>query len=158
MATLAHLVATGNLAAHEPDLDDDELPDRAVYFAPAFDAGFGAQLVSVGCLHGRKITPYEQVEQILYEFIIGRPMTYGIHYRKLDPVMSHVWELKTPDVRLFGWFPRKSNIVIVCGDLKDNLTNFKSYAPFIAQVVAFRDVLDLDEPKAITGVRHNEVL
>jgi hypothetical protein len=158
MATLEHLAATNKLLKHEPDLDDHELPERIAYFAPDFDEWLEAGLWSLDAKRGRDLTPFEQVEQILYEFVIGHPMAYSVDYRKLEPLRVHVWELKTPDVRLFGWFPRKATIVLVCGTLKENVNKFKAYTPFVEAVAAFRNAIDLDEPKSVTGVRQNEVL
>jgi hypothetical protein len=48
--------------------------------------------------------------------------------------------------------------VIVCREFKDNLKTHAAYAPFIQQVVDFRNALDLDEPKAVTGVGSDDVL
>jgi hypothetical protein len=158
MATLEHLAATDKLISHDPDLENDEFPERFAYFAPDFDDWLAQTLAGLGRRHGRNRTPHEQAEQILYDFIIGRRLAYGSSYHPLDPLASHVWEFKTPDIRLFGWFPRRRHFVIVCGELKDNLKKRADYAPYIAGVVAFRDGLDLDEPKAVTGVRQDEVL
>ena len=158
MATLEHLVATDSLLKHEPDLYASDLPHRIAYFAPAFDEWLDEVLWPIGRYRGRDLTPFEQAEQILYEFVVGLPLAYSFHYRKLEPISLHVWELKTTDVRLFGWFPQKAVIVLVAGTLKENVRNFKDYTPFVQKVVAFRDALDLDEPKAITGVNRNEVL
>jgi hypothetical protein len=157
MATLEHLVDRDNLIRHEPDLEDDEFAERYVYFAPDFDAGLGT-LADVGCLHGRNRTPYEQVEQLLYDFVIGRRLAYGSSYHPLDPLTSRVWVLKTPDVRLFGWFPKRRHFVITCREFKDNLKNFTAYTPYVQHVADFRSALDLDEPKAVTGVSQSEVL
>jgi hypothetical protein len=111
MATLEYLLATSHLIKHEPDLDHDELPERIICFAPSFTAWLNETLATIGRRQRRQLTPYEQVEQILYEFVIGRPMAYSVDYRKLDPpILAHVWELKTPDVRLFGWFARRGHL------------------------------------------------
>jgi hypothetical protein len=99
-----------------------------------------------------------QAEQICYDYVLGRPLAYSVDYRKLDPLTSHVWELKTPDVRIFGWFSLKRNFVAVCGSLKKGVPKYKKYEPFIRAVTDFRAALDLDEPKAITGVNHNDVI
>ena len=104
------------------------------------------------------MTPHEQVEQIFFDFVIGRPLAYGVHYRKLDPLAAHTWELKTEDMRLFGWFAHKAHFVAVCGAPKKAIRKFKDYAPFIRCVVQFRTTLDLDEPKAVTGVNHDAIL
>lgn len=158
MATVEHLVAVGKLKKHVPDLDDDELPERLALLSPEFEAWAQTELKPCPCLGGRFVTPFEQAEQILYEFVVGRPMAYSVHYRKLDPIGLHVWELKTPDVRIFGWFPRKCHFIAVCGELKNRIRRAKDYAPYIQRVLDFRVQLDLDEPKALTGVNHNDIL
>jgi hypothetical protein len=158
MATLEHLATTDKLISHEPDLENGEFPERFIYFAPDFDAWLGQTLAGLDRRHRRNRTPYEQTEQILYNFIIGRRLAYGSGYHPLDPLSANVWELKSPDVRLFGWFPRRRYLVVVCGELKENLRKISDYTPHIRKVVAFRDALDLDEPKTVTGVRQDEVL
>jgi hypothetical protein len=158
MATLEHLVATGRLLQHAPDLEDSEQVERVLYLAPEFDEWLGTTLYALGRKQGRNRTPYEQAEQMLYEYVIGRRLAYGTGFHPLDPLAAHVWEVKTPDVRLFGWFARRSHMILVCGDLKDHLRTHAAYAPYVARVLAYRNALDLDEPKAVVGVRHNEVL
>lgn len=157
MATLEHLRATGQLIKHKPALERDEMPSRVVYFSPGFDTWLKADLMPVPRLNGRATTPYEQAEQALYEFIIGRPLAYDVTHRKLDPHSQHVWEFKPPDVRLFGWPPQKGNIVLVRGALKKDVPKHKFYAPYITSVCDFRTKLDLDEPKSIEGTKLNVV-
>jgi hypothetical protein len=157
MATLEHLADTDQLIRHEPDLEDGEFAERYVYFAPDCDTTWAA-LAEIDKLHGRNRTPHEQAEQLLYNFAIGRRLAYGSTYHPLDPYSLHVWGLKTPDIRLFGWFPKRRHFIIVCWELKGSIVNFSAYAPYIHQVVEFRNALDLDEPKAVTAVRQNEVL
>lgn len=78
MATLEHLAATDKLLKHEPDLDDHELPARVAYFAPDFDEWLAVTLYPLSAKRGRHLTPFEQAEQLLYEFVIGRPMAYTL--------------------------------------------------------------------------------
>jgi hypothetical protein len=158
MATLEHLAAIEELIRHEPDLESDEFPERFVYFAPEFARWVADTLSGEACRQGRNRTPHEQTEQILYDFIIGRRLAYGSAYHPLDPLPAYLWELKTPDMRLFGWFPRRRHFIIVCGELKDNLRKRSWYTPYTDRVVAFRNTLDLDEPKSVAGVRQDEVL
>jgi hypothetical protein len=158
MATLEHLCATGKLKKHIPDLEDTELPQRMMYFAPEFEAWISGALRLERPERGRNLTPFEQAELICYEFIVGRPMGYGYHYKKLDPISAHAWELKTEDVRIFGWFAMKSHFVAVGGELKRYLKRARQYGPHVLRVTNFRNALELDEPKAITGVTHNAVL
>ena len=82
-------------------------------------------------------------------------MEYGQDCKKLHPLMNSVWELRTSDVRIFGWFPRRSTFVAVGGamkrDLKGDAERKDPYQPFINEVVTFRAKLMLDNPKSLTG-------
>lgn len=158
MATLTTLVAGGSLVRYEADLDCDEQPARYVYLAREVDAWFSCGLPKSSMDRDRQITPYEQVEQALYEFVVGRPLTYGYHYHPLNPIGHYVWELRTADVRLIGWFVRKATFLIVCGRLKRELLKPKLYTPCVQQSLWFRNNLDLDVPKAITGASRHDVL
>lgn len=158
MTTLAQLVDLGKLKKHEPELERDEFPDRHVYLSREVYAWMEATLRLAPRDRGRDLLPYEQVDQLLFDFVIGRPLVYDVQRKKLEPITQHVWELKTEDVRLIGWFPRRKSFVIVCGRMKRELPNAKLYAPCIRHVVWFRDSLGLDEPRSVTGVRYNDVL
>jgi len=102
--------------------------------------------------------PYEQVDQILYDFVIGRPLVYDVQRNKLDPLTQHVWELKTEDVRLIGWFPRRKHFVVVCGRMKREIPRAALYKPCINHTVWFRDSLGLDDPRPVMGVRYDDIL
>jgi hypothetical protein len=85
-------------------------------------------------------------------------MGYDVDYKKLDPLRQHVWELKTPDVRVLGWFAKKRYFVAVCGELKDKIPKAKMYAPYVQSVVNFRENLDLDIPKAVIEINKDAIL
>lgn len=97
------------------------------------------------------------MEQAFYHYAIGRPLFYGRDRRKLDPLMRHVWELKTPDVRIFGWLPKPRHFIAVCGEMRRNLKPAAKYQPHIERVVQFRDALELDHPKFLQGIQANEI-
>lgn len=158
MSTLAQLADLKKLKKHEPDMERDEFPDRHAYLSLEASAWMEATLVSERRDRGRDLTPYEQVDQMLYDFIIGRPLAYDQQRKKLDPLTQHVWELKTEDVRLIGWFPKRKNFVVVCGQMKRDLPKARLYGPCIRHTIWFRENLDLDEPKSVTGVRYNDIL
>jgi hypothetical protein len=158
MATLEQLEAGGQLCRYVADLEHWEMPNRCITHAPDFGVWFATALKTEATKRGRNTSPYEQVEQLFYEFIVGQPMAYSVNYRKLEPISRNVWELKTVDVRVFGWLTRKCHFLAVCGEFKDNLKAAKLYKPYIDAVCVFRDRLDLDEPKSICGVTANDVL
>lgn len=157
MATLEQLETGGHLHRYDADLETWEMPERHMFHAPDFGLWFENVLKPAPCKRGRNVSPYEQVEQIFYDFVVGHPMAYSVDYRKLDPITQHIWEFKTQDVRVFGWLCRRRHFVAVCGDFKDNLVRAKQYKPYIEQVSAFRQALDLDEPKAIHGVKYHDI-
>lgn len=165
MATLEQLEIAGVLIRHHPSLERWEMPERCMRYSIDFGNWSDGILKPAVRVRGRNLSPYEQVEQIFHDFVIGRPMTYGVHHRKLEPLGQHIWELKTPDVRVFGWFARRGHFVAMDGEFKDNLSSSKQkkstaqlYNPHIQRVLDFRNALALDEPKLITGLNHNDIL
>jgi hypothetical protein len=74
------------------------------------------------------------------------------------------WAMKTRDVRVFGYFPRKSTFVAVCGAMRKDLqghdgqTTNQLFRPMLEAVRQFARNLDLDPPKYLTGVTLNAVL
>lgn len=158
MATLYDLVGRGKLKRLEPELDEDELPLRYLYCAPEFENWVSNVLAAAKKDRGRDLVPVEQLWLIAREFVMGAPMAYGVHHKKLDPLQQHVWELRTEDVRLFGWFAAQNCFVIVCGEMKKFLVKRKQYEPHIQTVVQFRSLIDLDEPKTITGINSHDVV
>jgi hypothetical protein len=152
MATIAELEATGDLLPYDPDFEADEFPSRWVHLAPVFAKWQETVLPRETSDRGLLISPLEQVEQRLYEYCLGRPMIYDRDRKILEPQSAHVWQIKTPDARLFGWLPARRHFIAVCGEMKSRLLHNDNYKPFIAQVIAFRNALNLNAPKYLTGV------
>src|SRR5262249_38215357 len=107
----------------------------------------------------RRLTPFEQVDQKLRDFVLGLPMAYEVDRKQIEGHPYFIWELKTVDIRVFGWFASKGVFVAVAGAMRRNLKPAnKKYSRQIDRTVAFRSALDLDEPKFIKGVTADEVL
>lgn len=158
MATLDQLVHKGDLVRYEAALEADEQPERFIYCSPKFEDWVLNVLGGLERDRGRDLTPLDQVELAFFEFIVGRPMVYGRTHRKLEPFPSHIWELKTDDVRLIGWFVARATYIVVAGTMRKSLPRFKDYRPFLDSAEVFRSGLDLDAPKMITGVTLNDIL
>ena len=164
MATLEQLVEQGVLRKHEADLEAWEMPERHLYLSDAFRLA-ASFLYIAPKKRGRNVSPGDQVEQLFYDYVVGNPMTYSVHFRKLEPLTQHLWEFKTQDVRVFGWFARQRHFVATFGELKDNLSREKQkvstnvlYKPYIDHAKLTRDNLQLDAPKMITGLSYADVL
>jgi hypothetical protein len=69
----------------------------------------------------------------------------------LRPAGDGVWELKTADLRVFGWFHAKDCFLGHCADTAERVKEHRLYTGYVGEVVRFRDSLPLDEPKYIPG-------
>ena len=98
-----------------------------------------------------------QLEQEFHGFRYGFGLTFGTDTRRLEPVDSSVWELKTPDLRIFGWFPAVNYFVAHLGEAKANLTDWDSYKPYVDEVVRFRESLSGFLRAYVTGGMSNVV-
>ena len=147
----------GRLIKFTADLEPGTMPVRVIYMRRSSTIGLRKFLYDQRLDDDdRTIEPYEQVESIFDDFVIGQPMVYGVHKKLLRPETKSVWSLRTPDVRVFGWFPAHGTFLAVRGDMKRNLRELTAYRAHIGHVTAFRDALPLDEPKSIRGTRPNE--
>lgn len=151
MATLSKLDALGKLSRYDPDLDHDEQCVRRIYFFPRAVTWFGNCLPVLGSTWQIEQTPLEQVVAALADFCLGRPLAVGHRFKALNHLGAGIWELKTADVRIFGWFAAKDCFVATDADLKRNVVSRQMYRPYAEQAVRLREGLDLDEPKFISG-------
>jgi hypothetical protein len=100
-------------------------------------------------------TPKEQLIERLRQWMAGDPMRYGPMFHDMDPSSDEVWELKTADLRIFGWIYRPREFIALSGGYTDDYkppTKTKNYADDRRAVVNARNSLPLDAPKYTTGV------
>lgn len=157
MATLEGLAGKGELIEYDADMEPGEFPMRRVYVTTSFCHWMEKVLPSETVSSQSPLSPFEQIEQRLYDFCLGRPLFYDRDRKVLTPSGHHVWEIKTPDVRLFGWVPARRRFVVVAGAMKRDLIPNSKYKPYVDGVVAFRNALDLDTPKFLTGVLPSDI-
>ena len=146
MATTITLEKSGALVRFEAALRVYEFPDRSLYMAPIFRDWLDGPLYNAPKVRGRPLTPYEQVDEIFTRFVAGRRLYLNSDFNKLNPRPEHVWYMKTPDVRVFGFFHRRRIFIAVCGGLKGDVKG--KYKHFLRDVVGFRTALPLNAPKA----------
>lgn len=101
-------------------------------------------------------TPSEQLIERLRQWIAGDPMVFGRMFRDMEypKDIDGVWELKTADLRIFGWMYRPKEFVAVRGGYTDDYkepTKIRNYADDKREVAKARDSLPLDGDKYVTG-------
>jgi hypothetical protein len=158
MATLATLAGQGALVKIDVPLDGHEHPMRLLYCRPAFTTWLEGELPHKPVDRGGRQPPDEQVDDLIHRFVTGEPLADGQDLHPLTPVVDCVWELKTIDVRIFGWFPARDVFVAVNGGMAKRIKDLRMYPGYRDEVRMFRDRLDLDEPKHLQGSRVTHVL
>lgn len=157
MATLPILTKRTPPALHkiEVPLDCGEEPERLIYGLPEFLRWIKEDLPSLetGRLKAAD-TPHEQLDNILYRWIAGKDVAYGRMFKDLMPGPEEIWEMKTADLRVFGWMYRPRIFIAVFGDYADFYKGQNapaSYTTARTRVKNARNSLDIDEPKFTAG-------
>ena len=156
MATLDSIPITTKITI---PLGRGEFEERQFYALPAFmnDLRNVVPALEKGRLDA-PLSPLQQLDDILHRWIIGKPMRYRRWLNDLSPQDSETWELKTADLRIFGWIYRPKIFVGAFIGYTDhykrhgNQPAVESYGAARDRVVEIRNRLDLDEPKFATGV------
>jgi hypothetical protein len=159
MATLGSLEKSGDLVRIE-DPEPGTQPWRCLYGTREFIKWLDEELNSFKTtVVGGEIEPIEQVDAVFSEFIAGENFDSERRFKKLSRRPDlFVWEFKTQDIRIFGWFPVKDHFICTYGDMKDEIELKNKYGRYMAQTEYFRQNLDLDEPKYIESGNYKDVL
>lgn len=151
MATILDLVATGELVKIDPQLADDEMEDRQIYLVAQAVGPSAALLATMVSQWEIESSPAEQLDELVYHFATGGQLDYPRQFHDLQHVRDGIWELKTADLRLFGWFAEKD--IFVCASVADaNVVKAAGqYAGYCEQTWFRRERLPLDDPKFLLG-------
>jgi hypothetical protein len=162
MATIHTLLKDGVLVNITVPLGRNEFQNRYIYGLPSFIEWMNRDLpnLEAGRLRSTE-TPAEQLDNIFYRWVTGKEIRYDKMFKDLMPRGDEVWELKTADLRVFGWMVEKSKFIAVLGDYADFYKSRNpraSYESAKAKVISARDNIKLNEPKFITGVYPDDIL
>jgi hypothetical protein len=156
MATLDNIPTVTKI---DIPLGRGEFEDRHFYALPAFmnDLQNVVPNLQTGRLND-PLSPIQQLDDILHRWIIGKPMRYRRWLNDLSPQASETWEMKTADLRIFGWIYRPRVFVGAFIGFTDDYKHHnnqppkESYDAARDRVVEIRNKLDLDPPKFTAGV------
>ena len=161
MATLDTLVVDQKLHRITVPLGRKESHERLIYGSPEALRWMreDVPVMTTGRLRAAQ-TPFEQLDSILHRWTAGYPIRYRTHLFDLMPGSDETWELKTVDLRIFGWIYRPQIFIAVCGGYADwykppdKKLNYEDDRRLILRE---RAALDLDEPKFVKGMFHELV-
>ncbi|SRR5579885_1254218 len=152
MATLATLVSSKKLVQIGGGLAKDEQPVRLLYAYPHVIEWLNDTLPALEPFDADGMqSPLEQVDDLFHDFVAGEDFSFYELSHSMEPLEDGVWELKTPDIRLFGWFYKKGIFLAANIDTMERVKKHNLYAGYRDDVVRRRNQLDLDAPKFVTG-------
>jgi hypothetical protein len=165
MATIDQLCDSEALVRIELELLPRELPCRRLFGTKDFITWLENKLPNLERImphdvriHG-SLTPLEQVYAMFAEYVSGEMFPQDRRFKKLNRTPDfHVWEMRTDDVRIFGWVPKKDVFICCFGDGKDKIALLDSYGVYMAKTYKVREELDLDEPKVIVSRKYEDVI
>jgi hypothetical protein len=96
-------------------------------------------------------SPVEQLDSFFHDFITGGDLEAYEDAHMMFPNEMGVWELKTSDIRLFGWVPERCSFIIANAASAAACKDRGLYAGYRDDTVRRRNSLDLDEPKFLMG-------
>ena len=158
MATLLELETTGELVRLDPELGPREMEDRRIFLLPRAREQIERDIAVLESTWQVEISPIEQLDALVHRFCTGQPLSINTQFRCLNHLGEGVWELKTGDLRLFGWFPLR-DCFICCDCISADLVKVSDlYYGLCRQVAWYRDKLNLDDPKFLSGTDPNVVV
>jgi hypothetical protein len=161
MATLAILAQRGDLIALGGGLNDDEQPERLLYAFPHVIEWLDKTLPSIrsdfAAFVEQDLSPLEQVDALLHDFVSGADFAYYERSHAMTLLRFGVWELKTLDIRLFGWFYIRACFIIANINTAFQCKEKGLYDGYRNDTGFRRNRIDLDPPKFIVG-EYSDVL
>ena len=152
MATPDILEKQDRLVRFEPSRQIGRLDHRQLYLLPALRDDLNDRIIPHPKFKRSALSPAEQVSETFDRFCAGEKMTGAM--ARLIPTAKGVWELKLPDIRIFGWFWRKGVFVAAYAEWANDVKGrdrSKGYNAYIRKTARTIRSLPLDEPKYQTG-------
>lgn len=153
MPTISELTASEDLVRFRARLDPGEMDQRLIYCVPRVITWMKETLPTLESdgFFEDAATPLQQVDSHLRSFIVGDRPLNGMPPKSLQPHNKGIWELRTFDLRFFGWFFRVSCFVI--SDIATKKDCSKGlYNGYVRQAIHTRNELAMKpEPEFTTG-------
>lgn len=93
---------------------------------------------------GLEESPKLQLRNRFKQFQTGKPLVFDIEFHPLIPGEKNIWEIKTADVRIFGFFNKIDLFVGVIADYAWRVKTYNLYNGYLREVESFRYYNSLD--------------
>lgn len=159
MITIDSLVNRGAITKIEVDLDSCDQPTRLLYGTSEFIQWLNEILQGAEPPNRLgEATPAEQLDDLFQVFLSGKPLVFTKQFRAVRMEKNAVWELKTPDIRIFGWFMLKDCFVAVFGNWADTIKDHDLYRGYRVAIRRLRRELGVEETLCVKGKTPDDVL
>jgi len=155
MSTIAQLIDGKILHQYRAGV---KVYDRHVYGLQPFVDFVRGDLQGLSSSWTVQETPAEQIAAFLADFCEGEVLEIRPHLKSLMHLGSGIWELKTADVRVFGWFPLKDVFIADDGGHAGDIKVNKLYPTYCSNAVGRRSQGLLAGLPFITGSDPNNVV
>ncbi len=158
MATLLELVTAKIITKVDAGLGPREMEMRCIFLLPRAVKWLSEVLPNAESDWNIQEMPREQLDALFYEFCVGKSLQVGTRFKSLTHLGEGIWQLKTADLRLFGWFSQKDHFVVCDCDMATRVKRSDLYKGYCQQAVRFRNSLDLNKPKFVSGNNPDDVI
>ncbi len=158
MATLDELLESKRIE----EVDDVNAPDarkkRQLYImVPEASDDIARMIGQHFATWNTSIAIEEQVIGLFHDYLSGKCLHHPEDFHVLREMEDGIWELKTDDVRVFGWFISKDEFVIATAAYAD-LAKDGKYASFISTAKFRRRALALNNGTFVKGEEPSNVI
>ena len=158
MTTPLDLETAGLLFKLDPGLEPNEQEWRLIYTSPQLKEWVETELPQLESTWKLEVNPLQQFDALVEEFCSGTTLCFGPQFRPIQHVSGGIWELKAPDLRVFGWFYVKDCFIGWRGMAAEDVKRHNLYKGLAGEAARFRDQLPLDTPKFVPGEDPNAVV
>jgi hypothetical protein len=159
MPAIPDLLESGAIVKIEVELGPVEQPLRLLYGTPQFIDWL--QSILDGAEPPSPLSHMsaaEQIDDLFHSFLSGAPMIFNRQFRTIRAEDHAVWELKTPDIRIFGWFLAKDCFVAAFGNWADIIKDHDLYRGYRIAIRRLRRELGIDTTLCVKGSAPDDVL
>lgn len=158
MATLLELEESGQIFRLDPHLDPDQQEYRLFYTSVTLKKWIEDDLPNLASDRNIEELPDQQFDSLVEVYASGGILTFEWMFKPLTHIGAGVWEFKTPDLRIFGWFHKKDCFVGAYAGEKWHIKQHNLYPGYASQTAHFCNTLALDQPKYVDGEDPNDVV